>query len=106
MATKSAAKAISKRTSSKTTTTKSSAKKAPAKKAAPKIVVIGTLTDEGVECQAMREDKTKKLFTLVPKSKLKGFKVGDHVRVAGTLPGVSFCMQGTTVSIVTIKRVK
>ena len=102
-----AAKSTTKKTGTKAAASKAGAKKTSTKKSTPpKIVVVGTLTDEGVECQAMREDKTKKLFTLQPKSKLKGFKNGDHVRVAGTLPGVSICMQGTTVSIVTIKRVK
>jgi len=89
---------------------KTAAKKATAvaKKAAPTpaITVVGKLTDEGIECQAMRQDKTKKLFTLVPKAKLKGFKNGDHVRVVGIVPGISFCQQGTTISIKTITRVK
>ncbi len=90
------------------TKAKTSAKKATkSKKAAPKpITVVGTLTNEGVECQAMRQDKTKKLFTLVPKSKLKGFKNGDRVRVTGTIADINPCMQGTTIAIKTIKRVK
>ena len=86
-----------------TKTAKKAAKKASAKTAS--ITVTGKLTAEGVECQAMRQDRTRKLFTLVPRSKLKGFKNGDHVKVVGTVVEISFCQQGTTISIKTITRV-
>jgi hypothetical protein len=69
------------------------------------ITVVGTLTDEGVECQAMREDKTNKLYKLIPRDKLEGFNNGDHVKVEGTVVEISFCQQGTTVSISSITRV-
>lgn len=69
------------------------------------VTVLGTLTDEGVECQAMREDGTKELYTLVPRDKLTGFKNGDHVKVKGTIQEVSFCMQGTTIGISEISKV-
>ena len=87
---------------------KAASKKAPAKKAPPaaKTVVIGVLTDEGVECRAMRQDRTRKLFTLVPRSKLTGFKTGERVRVTGTIQQFSICQQGTTIAISTIVRVK
>lgn len=107
MATKSpttaAKKASGKAVTPKKATTKKPAK--PSKPVAKKITVIGRLTNEGVECQAMREDKTRKLFTLVPPAKLKGFKNGEHVLVNGTIVDISFCQQGTTVSIQSIRRV-
>ncbi|MFL6258233.1 MAG: hypothetical protein ACJ76Y_00865 [Thermoanaerobaculia bacterium] len=78
----------------------------PVQTAASKsVTVIGTLTDEGVECQAMREDKTNKLCTLIPRDKLSGFKNGDHVKVEGTIAEVSFCQQGTTINISSISKV-
>ncbi len=43
--------------------------------------VRGTLTNEGVECQALRST-TGELFTLV--GNLGGFKPGDRVVVVGT----------------------
>ena len=59
----------------------------------------GTLTDEGVECQAFRS-REERLFTLV--GNLGGFKTGDEVVVCGTLVDVSFCQQGETLSVVSI----
>jgi hypothetical protein len=73
--------------------------------ASKSITVVGTLTDEGVECQAMREDKTNELYTLIPREKLEGFKNGDYVRVEGTVVEISICQQGTTIGISTISRV-
>ena len=58
------------------------------------ICVHGKLTDEGVECQALRSDDGK-LFTLV--GDLKGFKIGDEVYVSGHISPISFCMQGIRV---------
>jgi len=111
---KSTAKSASskKATAKKTTAKKTVAKKAPAKRTASRkagalvITVVRRLTDEGVECQAMRQDRTKKLFTLIPKSKLRGFHNGDHVEVKGTVQQITFCQQGTTVSINTIRRIR
>jgi hypothetical protein len=60
------------------------------------ICVRGTLTDEGIECQALRTD-TGELYTLV--GNLGGFKIGDKVYVAGTIAAVSFCMQGMTIAV-------
>jgi hypothetical protein len=69
------------------------------------ITVVGTLTREGVECQAMREDKSDELYTLIPRDKLTGFQNGDHVKVEGIIQEISFCQQGTTISISSISRV-
>ena len=60
------------------------------------ICVRGRLTDEGVECQALRS-ATGELYTLV--GDLNGFKVGDEVVVCGTIADISFCMQGTTINV-------
>ena len=61
--------------------------------------VRGTLTTEGVECQALRATSGQ-LYTLI--GDLRGFKAGDRVIVVGTDVEISFCMQGTTLSIVSI----
>ena len=60
--------------------------------------VRGTLTNEGVECQALRS--TTGEFTLV--GNLGGFKAGDRVVVVGTEVEISYCMQGTTLGIISI----
>lgn len=56
--------------------------------------VVGTLTDEGVECPAMRGDDGE-LYTLGPRDMVRG-EVGDRVRVTGRIAEASICMQGTT----------
>lgn len=60
------------------------------------VCLKGTLTDEGVECQAFRSTEGE-LYTLM--GDLNGFQNGDEVVVCGTIAGVSFCMQGTTISV-------
>lgn len=60
------------------------------------VCVKGKLTDEGVECQALRTADNE-LYTLV--GDLQGFQVGDEVYVSGTIAEFSFCMQGTTISV-------
>ena len=60
------------------------------------ICVKGKLTDEGIECQALRSIDGE-LFTLV--GDLNGFKNGDEVVVCGTIAEISFCMQGTTIIV-------
>lgn len=64
------------------------------------INVRGTLTDEGVECQALRGDDGE-LYTLT--GDLSGFETGDRVRVRGTVAEVSICQQGTTIEVQSIK---
>lgn len=63
---------------------------------ANRITVIGTLTREGVECQAMRGDDGQ-LYTLA--GAFEGFQPGDRVRVEGRVADVSTCMQGTTINV-------
>jgi hypothetical protein len=60
------------------------------------ICVKGKLTDEGVECQALRSTDGD-LFTLV--GDVDGFQNGDEVVVCGTIAEISFCMQGTTINV-------
>lgn len=64
------------------------------------IEVTGTLTDEGVECQALRGDD-ETLYTLT--GDLGGFGVGDRVRVRGERAQMSFCMQGVTIAVESIE---
>lgn len=63
-----------------------------------RVFVKGTLTDEGVECQTLRTESDE-LYTLAGDLQEKGFKVGDTVYVLGTIVPISFCMQGTTITI-------
>lgn len=67
------------------------------------ISVVGTLV-EGVECPALRADKTNELFTLTGKP--GNFKNGDHVKVTGKVVELSICQQGTTITVSKIVRVK
>jgi uncharacterized protein len=67
------------------------------------ITVIGKLTDEGVECKAMRGDDGK-LYTLT--GDLKGFRTGDRVKVTGRIAEMSHCMQGATLGVEKIERAK
>ena len=63
--------------------------------------VLGKLTDEGIECAAMRGDDGK-LYTLL--GDLKGHRPGDTVCVRGRVAEISFCMQGTTLAVEQIGR--
>jgi len=65
------------------------------------VTVTGVLTDEGVECQALRGDDGR-LYTIG--ADLEGFDVGDRVRVRGQVAEMSFCMQGTTLTVEEIER--
>jgi len=64
------------------------------------ITVRGTLTGEGVECQALRGSDGR-LYTLT--GNLHGLAVGDKVRVTGTVAEVSTCQQGTTLVVQQIR---
>lgn len=66
-----------------------------------KITVVGTLNDEGVECQAMRGDDGQ-LYTLG--GNLEGYGSGDRVKVTGEVAEFSTCMQGTTITVESIER--
>lgn len=66
-----------------------------------KVWVRGVLTDEGVECQALRGDDGI-LYTLA--GPVEGYAVGDRVRVQGTIAEVSTCQQGTTIGVIKIQK--
>ena len=68
---------------------------------AGEVRVTGRLTDEGVECPALRGDDGR-LYTLAGDT--GGFKPGDRVTVAGTVAEMSTCMQGTTISVRSIEK--
>jgi hypothetical protein len=61
--------------------------------------IEGRLTDEGVECPALR-DLQDKLYTLT--GDLGGFGPGDEVWIEARPVEMSFCMQGTTVAVLRI----
>lgn len=67
------------------------------------ITVRGILTNEGVECQAMRSLDDNKLYTLT--GNLQGFKTGDKVEVTSKVAEVLICMQGTTIAVDKITKV-
>lgn len=60
------------------------------------VTISGTLTAEGVECPALRGNDGR-LYTLT--GNVGPFRPGDRVRVRGRIAEVSFCMQGTTISV-------
>jgi hypothetical protein len=68
---------------------------------AGEVRVTGRLTDEGVECPALRGDDGK-LYTLAGDT--GGFEPGDRVTVVGTVAEMSTCMQGTTIGVRTIEK--
>ncbi len=68
---------------------------------AGEVRVTGRLTDEGVECPALRGDDGR-LYTLAGDT--GAFKPGDRVTVAGTVAEMSTCMQGTTIGVRTIEK--
>jgi hypothetical protein len=61
----------------------------------------GTLTDEGVECPAMRGPHGT-LYTLAVADLQWG--PGTEVMVEGTIAEVTICMQGTTLNVESIER--
>lgn len=65
------------------------------------LVVTGVLTNEGVECPALRTDNGR-LYTLAGST--SGFSAGDRVRVRGSRAEMSICQQGTTINVSKIER--
>lgn len=65
--------------------------------------VEGTITDEGVECTALRSSDGQ-LYTLAGSS--EALTPGDRVRVTGSVAEISFCQQGTTISVERIERLE
>lgn len=67
------------------------------------VVIFGILTDEGVECQAMR-DHSGRLYTLTGRLGKAG--AGATVQVEGRLAEFSLCQQGTTIEVEVMDRVR
>ena len=65
------------------------------------VTVVGRLTDEGIECRAMRA-RGGKLYTLT--GDLSDFATGDRVTVQGIPQRISICQQGTTLKVEKIER--
>jgi hypothetical protein len=63
------------------------------------LTITATVTNEGVECPAVRTDDGK-LYTIATKEKLTP---GMRVRITGTIAEASFCMQGTTIAATKIE---
>jgi hypothetical protein len=61
------------------------------------VTVVGRLTDEGVECQALRGDDGQ-LYTLLG-GELSGLPVETRVRVIGERLEFSSCQQGITIRV-------
>ena len=71
-----------------------------ADQAAPgEVCVRGRLTEEGIECQAMR-GADGRLYTLA--GDLAGLAPGAEACVCGTVAELSTCMQGTTLAVTRI----
>jgi LysM repeat protein len=61
------------------------------------VTVTGNVTNEGVECLAMRDDRGR-LYTLV--GNVRRLAPGDRVEVRGTPVRVSICQQGRTLEVI------
>lgn len=68
--------------------------------ARPVIDVTGTITREGITCTAVRGDDGR-LYTLAGQT--AGFQPGDRVRITGDQAQASFCQQGTTINLLSIR---
>lgn len=64
------------------------------------ITIDGTVTDEGVECPALRTEKNE-LYTIAGGDR-DVLRPGVRVRVSGTIAQISFCQQGTTINATTV----
>ena len=58
--------------------------------------ITGVITNEGVECPALRGDDGR-LYTLG--GRFDDLQPGERVRVIGRRAEASFCMQGTTIEV-------
>ncbi len=65
------------------------------------MTITGTVTNEGIECPAVRGDDGK-LYTVVGKDREK-LTAGVRVRITGTIAETSICMQGITINATKIE---
>ena len=64
------------------------------------VELAGRLVEGGVECPLFEADNGDK-YTLV--GDLKGFRIGNRVKLTGNFVEISHCMQGKTISVETIE---
>ena len=62
----------------------------------PMVIVKGTLTSEGIECPALR-DQGGILYTLA--GSIGSYRTGDQVCVKGRRVQMSTCQQGITITV-------
>ena len=67
------------------------------------VELTGTFIKGGAECRLFEADSGEK-YTLL--GDLKGYKDGDRARIYGEFAEISFCMQGKTISVKKIERVR
>ncbi len=67
------------------------------------VTVTGTLTDAGVQCQALQGDDGV-LYTFRRSQAVRQFQTGDRIKVTGTVAQVSICQQGTTIDAPKIEK--
>lgn len=73
----------------------------PATPVAPDVLhVTGTISREGITCAALRGDDGR-LYTITGQT--AGFQPGDRVQIIGEVAEMSFCQQGTTVNVRSIR---
>lgn len=65
--------------------------------------VSGVISNEGVECPTLRSDSGE-LYALA--GDIGRFGPGDRVKVRGTTPEMSYCMQGTTLAVEEIRAIR
>src|SRR5206468_8531998 len=71
-------------------------KKADDAELEPMVIVKGTLTSEGIECPALR-DQGGILYTLA--GSIGSYRTGDQVCVKGRRVQMSTCQQGITITV-------
>ena len=67
------------------------------------VEVTGTFIKGGAECRLFKSDRGEK-YTLI--GNLKKYMDGDRARIYGQFAEISFCMQGKTISVKKIERVR
>jgi hypothetical protein len=68
------------------------------------VTITGLVTNEGVECPAVRGDDGK-LYTITGPARDK-VRPGMRVRISGNVAEISTCMQGTTISASDVEELK
>ena len=85
-------------------TTAAPAKKEEAVQQPAGVTITGVVTEEGVECPAVRGDDGK-LYTITGTGR-ETLRPGMRVRISGSVAEVSTCMQGITISATKVEALK